>query len=146
MFGQWLLISTSRLCFKSFTTTGYPLLGFVEYLLYKLHFLGRGFSLVYKRNFAKILVDFRELGYFRSLLSYILGVGILVFQTGCDILCALRGLEWVSENCDLFKTTRRLPRVGPSGRGVTIPIYLPTTYIFKTLKQFIALLLQLIAK
>ena len=78
MFGQWLLISTGRLCFKSFTAAGYPLLGFVEYLFYKLHFLGRGFSLVYRRNSVEFSVDFRVLGYFRGLSFYILGVRILV--------------------------------------------------------------------
>ena len=52
-------------------------------------FLARGFSPVYKQNSAEFSVDFRELGYFRNLLSYSLGVGILVFQTSYDILFAL---------------------------------------------------------
>ena len=86
---------------------------------YKLHFFGRGFSPLYKRNSVEFLVDFLELGYSRNLLSYSLGVGILVVQMGYDILFALRGLEWVSGNWDLLKATRRLPHVNPSGRGVT---------------------------
>ena len=32
----------------------------------------------------------------------------------------MRGLDWVSGNWDLFKITRRLPRVGLPGRGVTV--------------------------
>ena len=76
------IIFTSSLCFKSFNAAGYPLLGFVEYLFYKLHFLDKGFSLVYKRNSAEFLVNFQELGYIRSLSSYILGVGILIFLNG----------------------------------------------------------------
>ena len=49
-----------------------------------------------------------------------MGVGILVFQTGYDILFALQDLEWVSENWDPLKVTRRLPHVGPLGRDVTL--------------------------
>ena len=48
--------------------------------------LGRGFSLVFKRNSAEFLVDSRELGYFRNLLPNSLNGRIPVFQTGCDIL------------------------------------------------------------
>ena len=55
-------------------------------LFYKLHFLGMGFSLAYKRNSVEFSVDFRELGYFKNLLLNSLGVKILVFQMGCDIL------------------------------------------------------------
>ena len=68
------IISTSSLCFKSFNAAGYPLLGFVEYLFYKLHFLGRGFSLVTNGTLPNFLVDFRELVYFRGLSYYISGV------------------------------------------------------------------------
>ena len=46
----------------------------------------RGLGLVYKRNSVEFLVDFRELGYFRNLLSNRLGVRIPVFQMGYDIL------------------------------------------------------------
>ena len=52
-----------------FTVTGYPFLGFVIVVVYELYLLGRGFSPVYKRNSAKFLIDFRELEYFRNLLS-----------------------------------------------------------------------------
>ena len=54
--------------------------------------LGRGFSIVSKRNSIEFLIDSRELGYFRNLLSNSLGVEILVFQTGCDILMPCRFL------------------------------------------------------
>ena len=124
LFGRWLLISTNSLCFKLFTVAGYPFLGFVE-IVYKLHFLGRGFTLIYKWNSVEFSVDFRELGYFRILQSYNLRIGIFVFfQTGYDIQFALRSLEWVSRNWDLLKATWRLPRVGLPGRGMTCPVCL----------------------
>ena len=46
----------------------------------------RGLGPVYKRNSVEFLIDFRELGYFINLLSNRLGVGIFIFQIGCDIL------------------------------------------------------------
>ena len=52
-----------------FTATGYPFLGFMVVVVYELYLFGRGFSLVYKRNSAEFLIDFRELEYFRNLLS-----------------------------------------------------------------------------
>ena len=54
-------------------------------------------------------------------MPYSLGEGRnFVFQTSYDILFALRDLEWISKNYDPFKATRRLPRVDPPGRGMTI--------------------------
>ena len=86
--------------------SGYPFLGFVGVFFMNCIFLGRGFSPVYRRNSVEFSIDFRELGYFRNLLSYGLGVGILVFQTSYDILFVLRDLEWVSRNWDPLKVTR----------------------------------------
>ena len=78
--------------------TGYPYFGICGGCFYKLYLLGRGFSPVYSRNSIEFLVVFLELDYFRNLLLYNLGVGILVFQMGYGILVALRDLEWVSRN------------------------------------------------
>ena len=52
-----------------FTATGYPFLGFVVVVVYELYLLGRGFSPAYKQNSTEFLVDFRELEFFRNLLS-----------------------------------------------------------------------------
>ena len=61
-------------------------MGFVVVIFINCILFGKGFSLVYKQNFVEFSVDFRELGYFRNLLSNRLGVEIFIFQTGCDIL------------------------------------------------------------
>ena len=63
----------------------YLFLGFVVVFMNCI-LLGRGFSSVFKRNSVEFLIDSRELDYFKNLLLIGLGVEILVFQTGCDIL------------------------------------------------------------
>ena len=69
-----------------FTAIRYPFLGFVEVVFMNCIFLGKGFSPVYRWNSVEFSVDFRELDYFRNLLSNRLGVRISIFQTGYDIL------------------------------------------------------------
>ena len=61
-------------------------------------FLAEGLVQFIDGTLSNFLIDFRELGYFRNLLPYSLGVGILVFQMGYDILYTLRDLEWVLGN------------------------------------------------
>ena len=102
-----------------FTVTGYLFLGFVIVVVYELYLLDRGFSSFYKRNSVEILVNFRELEYFRNLLSSSFKGRDFRFSNGLWYIDVLRVLEWISKNWNPLKDTRRLPRVDPSGRSVT---------------------------
>ena len=71
--------------------------GYCVELDYKLRFMTRGLGHIYKRNSVEFLVNFRVLEYFR--IVYPLDrVGILIFQTGCDIRMPYEFLAGVLEN------------------------------------------------
>ena len=67
-----------------FWLPGYPVLGFVDYMFYKLWIWQKGLDPVYKHDFVEFLIDFLEL----ENLEIVPQVGFwdLVFQMGCDII------------------------------------------------------------
>ena len=83
----------------------------------KLFLLGRGISVFqtkFCRNFGRMTrVIFLNVGVMLGWIEF------LFFQR-VSLPNALRAFGWVSGNWDPLKGLRRLPRVDPSGQGVTI--------------------------
>ena len=90
--------------------TRYPVIRFVLICIYKLYFLAGGLGPVYRWNSVKFLIDFRELGYFRNLMSDRSGWNFC-FSNELWYHDALRVLGWVPKKWNPFKDTRWFPRV-----------------------------------